>query len=153
MNVLLSFHNWKSHFANTKVFHKIAVTANKFNIIYYWILFLCMSMYIFMCICVFYVCNLFVFFLTFSWGIEMFSGGIEMWHWTKTSFFFYLGCFFHNHRTAGEGGGISLTPHYRFHPLHRHLDISQAITAESSPLHIASSWTPTGNLCFPSASR
>ena len=30
--------------------------------------------------------------------------------------------------------GISLTPLYQFHPLHRHLDISWAITAESSPL-------------------
>ena len=35
----------------------------------------------------------------------------------------------------------SLTPHYHFHPLHRHLDISWVITAESSPLHIASSRT------------
>ena len=54
----------------------------------------------------------------------------------------------------GKGrGGISLTPHYHFHPLQRHLDISRAITAESSPLHIASSRTRTGNLWFPSASR
>ena len=37
------------------------------------------------------------------------------------------------------------------HPLHRHLDISWAITAESSPLHIASSQTRTRNLRFPSA--
>ena len=71
-------------------------------------------------------------------------------------FFFYLGFLsrtFTNHRTAGEGEGISLTPHYHFHPLHRHLDISRAITAESSPLHIASSRIQTGNLWFPSASR
>ena len=52
----------------------------------------------------------------------------------------------------GKGEGISLTPHCHFHPLHRHLDISREITAESSPLHIASSRTRTGNLCFPSAS-
>ena len=32
---------------------------------------------------------------------------------------------------------ISLTPHYHFYPFHRHLDINQAITAERSPLHIA----------------
>ena len=33
-----------------------------------------------------------------------------------------------------EGGGvICLTPLYRFYPLYRHLDISRAITAESSP--------------------
>ena len=70
-------------------------------------------------------------------------------------FFVYLGFLsrtFTNHRTAGEGG-ISLTPPYHFHPLHRHLDISRAITAESSPLHIASSRTQTGNSCFPRASR
>ena len=42
--------------------------------------------------------------------------------------------------------GISITPHYHFHPLHRHLDISRAITAESSPLHIGSSRTRPGNL-------
>ena len=44
----------------------------------------------------------------------------------------------------GKGGG---------HPLHRHLDISRAITAESSPLRVASSWTQTGKLWFPSASH
>ena len=42
---------------------------------------------------------------------------------------------------------------YHFHPLHRHLDISRAITAESSPLHIASSQIRTGNLWFLSASH
>ena len=52
------------------------------------------------------------------------------------------------HRTAGEGEAISLTPLYHCHPLHRHLDISRAITAESSPLHIASSRTGTGKLWF-----
>ena len=71
--------------------------------------------------------------------------------------FFSSWVFFHNHsRTTalqGKGEGISLTPHYHFHPLHRHLDISRAITAESSPLHIGSSRTRTGNLWFPSASR
>ena len=44
---------------------------------------------------------------------------------------------------------ICLTSLYHFYPLHRHLDISQTITAESSPLHIASSRTQTGK---PSAS-
>ena len=64
---------------------------------------------------------------------------------------FYLGFLLQpstNHRTAGEGGGHSLTPHYHFHPLPRHLDISRAITAGSSPLHIGSSQTWTGNLWF-----
>ena len=41
--------------------------------------------------------------------------------------------------TQGKGEGISLTPHYHFHPFH----IYWAITAESSPLHIASSRTGT----------
>ena len=36
--------------------------------------------------------------------------------------------------TAGEGEGISLTPHYHFHPLHRHLGVGRYIAAESSPL-------------------
>ena len=65
--------------------------------------------------------------------------------------------FFHEHsRFTGQQGkeeGIYLSPLYHFHPLHRHLDISQAITAESSPLHIGGSRTRTGNLWFPSASR
>ena len=64
--------------------------------------------------------------------------------------FFSIWIFSHDHsRIAGlqgKGEGISLTSHYHFHPLHRRLDISQVITAESSPLHIASSQTRTGNL-------
>ena len=31
----------------------------------------------------------------------------------------------------GKGEAISLTPLYHFHPLHRHLDTSRVITAES----------------------
>ena len=38
-----------------------------------------------------------------------------------------------------KGEGIFLTPHYHFHPFHRHLDINLAVTAESSALHIGSS--------------
>ena len=53
----------------------------------------------------------------------------------------------------GKEEGISLTSHYHLHPLHRHLDISRMITAESSPLHIDSSRTRTGNLWFLSAIR
>ena len=55
------------------------------------------------------------------------------------SFFFYLDFLsrtFTIHRTAGA---IYLTPVYHFHLLHRYLDISWAITAESSPQHIANS--------------
>ena len=57
--------------------------------------------------------------------------------------FFSIWVFYHDHSRItglqGKGEGTSLTPHYHFHPLHKHLDISRAITAESSPLHIASS--------------
>ena len=51
------------------------------------------------------------------------------------------------HRTSGEGGGggISLTPLCYFHLLYRHLDVSRAITAETSPLHIASSQLQVAN--------
>ena len=72
-------------------------------------------------------------------------------------FFFSVWVFFHEHsRITGlqrKREGISLTSHYHFHPLHGHLDISRAITAESLPLRIASSQARTGNLWFPSASR
>ena len=49
----------------------------------------------------------------------------------------------------GKGEGISLTPHYQFHPLLGRLDISRAIIA----LRIASNGTQAGNLWFPGASR
>ena len=72
-----------------------------------------------------------------------------------TFFFFSIRIFMTIHESQdcrGKGDGISLTPHYYFHPLHRHLDISRAITAESSPLHIGSSQTQTENLWLPSTS-
>ena len=62
-------------------------------------------------------------------------------------FFVSIWVFFHDHlritwlQGKSGGGGISLTPLYHFHPLHRHRDISRAITAESSPLHVGSSRT------------
>ena len=37
----------------------------------------------------------------------------------------------------GKGDAIALTPLYHFHPLLRHLEVNQAITAESSPQHKA----------------
>ena len=65
--------------------------------------------------------------------------------------FFSLWVFFHKRSQIKElqdkREGISLTLHYHFHQLHRHLDISRTITAERSPLHIASSRTQTGSLC------
>ena len=64
---------------------------------------------------------------------------------------FFIWIFFHEHSRftgqQGKGEGIYLTPLYHFHPPHRHLGISRAITADSSPLHIASTQTRTGNLC------
>ena len=55
-----------------------------------------------------------------------------------SKFFFSILVFFHEHSrfTGQQGKGEGL---YHFHPLHRHLDISRAITAESSHLHIAGS--------------
>ena len=72
-------------------------------------------------------------------------------------FFFSIWVFLHERSLftgqQGKGEGIFLTPLNHFHPLHRHLDISQAITAESSSLHIACNQTRTGNVWFPSASH
>ena len=54
--------------------------------------------------------------------------------------FISIWIFFHGHSRftgqLGKGQAISLTPLYYFHPLHRHLDISRAINAESSPLYV-----------------
>ena len=67
-------------------------------------------------------------------------------------FFFSIWVLFHEHSRIkglkGMGEGILLTPHYHFRPLHRHLDISRTITAESSPLRIASSRTRTRTFGF-----
>ena len=64
--------------------------------------------------------------------------------------FFLIWIFFHEHsRITGLQGkeeGISLTPHYHFHSLHRHLHTNRVITAESSPLLISNSRTRTRNL-------
>ena len=49
-----------------------------------------------------------------------------------------------------KGEAISLTPLFHFHTLQRHLVISRENTAGSSPLHIISNRSQTGNLWFPS---
>ena len=83
-----------------------------------------------------------------------FSGIFLTWHYRGVLLlsFFSIWVFFHNYSwitgLQGKREGISSTPHYHFHPFHRHLDISQAITAESSPLHIGSSWTQTATFSF-----
>ena len=70
-------------------------------------------------------------------------------------FFFFIWVFFHNHpRITGLQGreeGISLIPHYHFHPLHRHLDFSRVIIAESSPLYTYvwnRKWRHNSNITF-----
>ena len=73
--------------------------------------------------------------------------------WIRLFIFFNLGFLSHTftiHRTVGEGEAIYLTPLYHFDLIHRRLDISRAIAAKSSPLHIARSRTWTANLWFPS---
>ena len=70
--------------------------------------------------------------------------------------FFLSGISFTNIHKSQDCRGMgrhSLTSHYYFHPLYRNLDISLAITAESSPLHISSDRTRIGNHWFSSASR
>ena len=74
--------------------------------------------------------------------ITFFTGAIfSIQKQSKYQIFFPMWVFFHEHsritELQGKAKGISLTPYYHFHPLHRHLDISRAITAESSPLRIA----------------
>ena len=80
----------------------------------------------------------------------------QLWHEiVSKTFFFYLGFIsptFTIHCTEGETRGF-LTSLYNFNPLHRHLDISRAITAEGLSLHIASSRNRTRNLWFEGASR
>ena len=69
------------------------------------------------------------------------------------SYFFFIWIFFHDHsRITGLQGKkevIFLSPLYHLHPLHRHLHINQAITAEGSPLYRAGNQTWTGNPLFP----
>ena len=44
---------------------------------------------------------------------------------------------YYDSQDSRGGGAFSLTTLYHFHPLHRHLDIGRAITADSLPPHIA----------------
>ena len=65
---------------------------------------------------------------------------------------FFTWVFFHEHSRFtgqhGKGEGIYLTPLYHFRLLHGHLDISRAIAARSSRLHIATSRTRTETFRF-----
>ena len=72
------------------------------------------------------------------------------------SFFSILFLFHELSRFTGQQEkreAISLTPVSHFKLLRKHLDIIQAITAESSPLQIASRWTRTWNLWLIGASH
>ena len=98
------------------------------------------------------------FIFIFAKALRIFTGKkLFQIKFKRICIFFSIWVFFYEHsRITGlqvKGEGISLTPHYHFHPLHKYLDISRAITAESSPLHLASSRTWVGKLWFPSASR
>ena len=77
---------------------------------------------------------------------------IYMLHIYIYIFYFSIWVFFHEHsritRLQAIGENISLTPQHHFHPLHRHLDISWAITAERSPVHITGSRTRTRTFGF-----
>ena len=55
-------------------------------------------------------------------------------------------------QTAEGRRGYLFNSFYYYYPLPRHLDINRAITAESSPVHIANSQTRTGNRWFLSGS-
>ena len=72
-------------------------------------------------------------------------------------FFFSIWISFHQNSRFSvqqeKGEAISITPFYHFHQFHIRLDISEAITAERSPLRKASSRTRTGKLWCPSAGR
>ena len=79
-----------------------------------------------------------------SWWLLSFYIGLVSS--VRRFFFFYLGFLsrlFTNHRTAGEGRGHFFNSSL---PLSPALLSSWAITAESSPLHIAGSRTRTVNL-------
>ena len=69
-----------------------------------------------------------------------------------TCFFFFFTNIHHSQNSKGNGDVIFLTPLYHFHPLHRHLDISLAITGGNSLLHRVSGRTRIGNYCFLRAS-
>ena len=78
-----------------------------------------------------------------------------LYSWNLTEgicIYFPIWVLFHQHLRItglqGKGEGISLSPYHHFHPHHRHLDISRTITAESSPLQIASTRTRIGNFYF-----
>ena len=55
-----------------------------------------------------------------------------------------------DYQDSRERRSLYLIPLYHIHPLHEHLHLSRAITAESSHLNMASGQTLTRNVWFPS---
>ena len=49
---------------------------------------------------------------------------------------------FVNLRTAGEGGGISVTPYYHFHPLHRQTLVGQLMQTAHLCIYVAARLKP-----------
>ena len=78
------------------------------------------------------------FYIFIAW-VQYFGNATGIFKKMKETFFDLLFLFLHKDLrfTAQQGKGevISLTPLYHIHSLQRHLDISWAITAESSPLY------------------
>ena len=81
--------------------------------------------------------------LYFGWWFQEEGLYCRVFFWIFQFFFFLGGFSFTNihdsQDSKGKGRLFFLTLLYHFHPLHRHSDISRAITADSSLLHIASS--------------
>ena len=68
------------------------------------------------------------------------TGVVSMEHRLRMACVAHVGTSNTSEPTIAAPSSISLTPHYHFHLLHRHLDISRVITAESLHLPIDSSW-------------
>ena len=83
----------------------------------------------------------------FCKSMDWFLDNSDLRHEFCFLFFCSIWLFFREYsRFTGQqekGKAISFYPFYHFHQLHRHLDISRVIAAESSPLRIAGSRNQT----------
>ena len=89
--------------------------------------------------------------------VKVTDSGLNMLETIITEAIFFLSGFsfmnIYDSQDTREGGGYLFNSSLPLPPVSKHiLDISQAITTECLALHIASSWTETGNLWFPSTS-